>query len=205
MANDKTAKKSTNPIVMVGIGCLILLALIGIVISIIMHFFAKRVGVGLLQGAIENRTGVKTNLQDLANGKMSFTDTKTGSSVNIGSGTLPDAFPKDFPVYPGAKVTSSMSGSDKGASSGFWVTLTTSDDLGKVSSFYKSAFATNGWTIGTTFSAGNTATESVTKGNWSGTVAFSQDTSKKETDIVVAMGQETPTPADSTGNSSSGE
>ena len=34
---------------------------------------------------------------------MTFTDSKTGAKVNVGGGSVPDAFPKDFPLYPGAK------------------------------------------------------------------------------------------------------
>jgi len=194
MANETPVKKSTNPIVFVGIGCLVLLVILGIMSSIVMRFFAKRVGVGLLQSAIESKTGVKTNLQDVANGKMSFTDTKTGAKMDIGSGTLPDTFPKDFPIYPGAKVVSALSGANNGKSNGFWVTLSTSDSQDKVASFYKGAFKAQGWTESASYSAANVNTETVTKGTWSGTVAISFDTSKKETDIVIVLGQETPTP-----------
>src|SRR3990167_10372220 len=64
-------------------------------------------------------------------GKLTFTDTKTGETVNIGGEKLPDTFPKDFPIYPGAKIVSSVS------SNGLLVTFTAPDGLDKVVPFYK--------------------------------------------------------------------
>lgn len=139
MAVTTTQKKGTNPLVIVGIGCLVLLVVIGVVSSIAIKFFAKRIGTGLLQNAIESKTGVKTNLQDIANGKMSFTDEKTGAKMDIGSGKIPDTFPKDFPLYPGVKVTSVLSGAQQGKSSGYWLTLSTADSMDKVAAFIKAA------------------------------------------------------------------
>lgn len=194
MAETKTEKKGTNPIVFVGIGCLVIIVLLGLASSFVMHFFAKRVGIGLLQSAIESKTGVKTNLQDVANGKMSFTDNKTGAKIDIGSGTIPDSFPKDFPIYPGAKVVSAMSGAQQGKSGGFWVTVSTGDTMDKVTTYYKGAFASNGWTEGANFSAGGVTTESVTKGNWSGSLSVTPNSDKKETDIVIVLGSEATTP-----------
>lgn len=198
MADTKTGKKGSNPLVVVGIGCLVLLVVLGIVGSIAMRFFAKRIGLGLLQGAIENRTGVKTNLQDVANGKMTFTDQKTGAQMDIGSGKIPDTFPKDFPLYPGVKVTSSLSGAQQGKSNGFWLTLSTADSQDKVVSFYESNLKSNGWTVTATYSAANTSTQTVSKGKMSGTVAITGGSSNKETDIVIILGedQSATTPSD---------
>jgi hypothetical protein len=182
-------KKSTlPPIVMVGIGCLVLLILLGIGSTLALHFFARKVGTSLLQSAIESKTGVKTNLQDIQNGKMSFTDTKTGETVDIGTGKLPDNFPVDFPQYPGAKVEGSLTGSQTGSSNGFWVTFSTPDAMDKVVAFYKTGFKNNGWNITGTMDVGSVTTYTVEKGSLEGTVAISADTDKKETGIVVTLG-----------------
>jgi hypothetical protein len=198
MADAPVEKKKTNPLVFVGIGCLALIVLLGIGSTIFMRFFAKKVGVGLLQNAIEQKTGVKTNLQDVANGKMTFTDEKTGTTVDVGTGKIPDTFPKDFPIYPGAKVTGVLSGNQQGKSNGFWITLTTTDSLDKVSSFYTTSLKTNGWTESATYTAGTTTSQTVSKGNLSGTVGITQDDSSKETTIVIMIGEDqtTETPAE---------
>ncbi len=193
MAETKPVKKGTNPLVFIGIGCLALLVILGIASSIVMHFFAKRIGTGLLQSAIESRTGVKTNLQDLQNGKMTLTDQKTGAKMDIGSGQIPDSFPKDFPIYPGSKVTSSLSGAQQGKSNGFWVTLTTADSFDKVDAYYKNALSSSGWKTSSTFSTSGTTTSGVTKGTMSGSLSITQTSGNKETDIVVVLGTDTTT------------
>lgn len=191
MPEATTAKKKTSPLLFIGIGCLVLLFLIGAGSTIFFKFFAKKA----IEGVIQNKTGV--DVSNVENGKMTFTDSKTGAKVDIGSGKVPDNFPKDFPLYPGAKVTSALSGAQSGKNNGFWLTLTTLDSVDKVSAFYKAQFATNGWTVESTYTAGGTLTETVTKTGWSGSLAVSSDSSSKETQIVIILGQDeaTPTPS----------
>lgn len=195
MADTKTEKKSTNPLVFVGVGCLVLIVVVGLLFSIAMRFFAKRIGVGMLQNAIEQKTGVKTNLNDLSQGKLTMTDSKTGTQINVGTGTIPDAFPKDFPIYPGAKVTSSLSGAQAGKNNGFWLTLSTTDAFNAVDSFYKNKLSENGWTAEmSAMYTQNTTSETVTKGSWSGSLTITADAKSKETQIVILLGQESVSP-----------
>lgn len=185
MAEEKkTEKKQTSPLVYIGIGCLVLLILIGVGSTIFFKFFAKKA----IEGVIENKTGV--DISDVEKGKMTFTDSKTGAKVDIGSGTVPDTFPKDFPLYKGAKVTSSLSGAESGKNNGFWLTMSTPDSVDKVSAFYKTELAKNGWTIEATYTASGTTTETISKSGWSGSLAISSDTGSKETQIVIILGQE---------------
>lgn len=184
MAETKETKKQTNPLVFIGIGCVVLLFLIGAGMSIFFKFFAKKA----IEGVIENKTGV--NVTDVEKGKMTFTDSKTGAKVDIGSGKVPDNFPKDFPLYPGAKVTSALSGAQSGKNNGFWLTMSTADSVDKVSAFYKTQLATGGWTIDATYTAAGTTTETMTKSAMSGSLAISSDSSTKETQIVIILGQD---------------
>jgi len=193
MAETKVTKKQTNPLVFIGIGCLVLLFLIGAGMSIFFKFFAKKA----VEGVIENRTGVKTNLSNVENGQMTFTDTKTGAKVDVGTGKVPDNFPKDFPLYPGAKATSALSGAASGKNNGFWLTMSTPDSVDNVTAFYKSQLVTNSWTIQSTYTAAGTTTETMTKTGWSGSLAISSDTSTKETQIVIILGQDSVTPTPS--------
>ncbi|MBI5019213.1 hypothetical protein HZB58_02995 [Candidatus Gottesmanbacteria bacterium] len=182
------AKKTTNPLVFVGVGCLVLLVLLGVGSALAMKFFANTVGKNLVEKAIESKTGVKTNISDLENGKMTFTDSKTGAKVNIGSGEVPDTFPKDFPLYPGAKVTSSLSGAESGEGSGFWLTLATPDALDKVTAYYKKELAASGWNTESTFSANDTTTQGIKKGDWQGSLSIGK--SDDETQIVIILGED---------------
>jgi hypothetical protein len=185
----KTDKKKTSPLVYVGIGCLVLIVFAGIGMAIVGKFFASKIASGMFGKAIESQTGIKTNIQDLEKGKMTFTDNKTGATVDVGSGKVPDTFPKDFPVYPGAMVTSSLSGGKPGEGSGFWLTLTTGDAAQKVADFYTKGFASGGWTIEATYTANDTTTQTVKKGSMSGNVSISRE-DEGTTQIVIVLGED---------------
>jgi hypothetical protein len=183
-------KKGTNPLLVVGIGCFVLLIVAGVVGSIAVKFFAKQIGLGALQSAIESKTGIKTNLSGLEEGKMTLTDKETGTTVEVGSDKLPDNFPKDFPVYPGAKVTGVLSGSEKGVSTGVWVTFETNDSKDNVSAFYKENLKANGWEETAMYATSDTVTQSVRKGNVNGTVGITQAEDGEQTEIVVMLAAE---------------
>jgi type II secretory pathway pseudopilin PulG len=202
MAESKTVeskpKKGLPVLVIVGIGCLgllIVLAIVGTIAAKVIFNNVGGAGTSLLQKAIENKTGIKTDIKDIEQGKLSFTDPKTGSTVDIGSNKLPDSFPKDFPVYPGSKVTSAASGSEKGQGNTLWVTFSTGDSVDKVSTYYKSKLASSGWETTGTYQVGEGVTQSVTKGSWSGTVAVAREGDAKETSIVVMLNEDTSTPS----------
>lgn len=190
---ESKSKKGLPTIAIVGIGCvgvLVLLAIVGTIVSNIIFKNMGGAGTSLFQKAIESKTGIKANLKDLEEGKMSFTDPKTGATVDIGSNKLPDNFPKDFPVYPGSKVTSAASGSEKGEGSTFWVSFTSGDSVDKISSYYTSELAKNGWETEGTYQSDEGATQSVTKGSWSGTVAVMRESDDTETTIAVMLNEE---------------
>ena len=177
-------KKQTSPLVFIGIGCVVLLILIGVGTTVFFKFFAKKA----IEGVIESKTGI--DVSDVEQGKMTFTDEKTGAKVDIGSNEVPDTFPKDFPLYPGAKVTSSLSGAASGKNNGFWLTMSTPDSVDKVSAYYKSQFAAKGWSVDATYTASGTTTQTVSKDKWNGSVAISSESGAKETQIVIILGQE---------------
>lgn len=188
---EKTSeKKSTNPLVFVGVGCLVLLVLLGIGGAIVMKFFAKNIGQNFVEKAIESKTGVKTNIEDLENGKMTFTDSKTGATVDIGSNSVPDDFPKDFPLYKGANVTSSLSGAQAGKSNGYWLTMSTPETADKVVSFYKTELSKNGWTVESTFTANEMTNYGISKGTWKGSVSVGKNDENSQTQIIIILGEE---------------
>ncbi len=205
MAESKntTTKKSTNPLVFVGVGCLVLLVLIGIGASVVMKFFAKQIGTGIVQNMIESKTGVKTNISDLEKGKMTFTDKKTGTSIDIGSSTIPATFPKDFPIYSGMKLQSSMSGAEKNKNAGYWLTFTSADSYDTITNYYKSALSKAGWKETGTFASGDTSTTTVSKNGMSGTLSISKTSDAKETTIIIMLGDDSS--ADSTSSAPADE
>ena len=182
--NNPTSASSSKMklVVVIVIGGIILFVAAGF----LMQFLAKKAGTALLQGVIENKTGVKTDFEDIEKGKATFTDTKTGQTVTIGEGKLPDEFPKDFPVYAGAKVVSSVSGFQQEESNGMLVTFTTADGLDKVVPFYKSGLSANGWEITSSFDSDTIQTWAIAKGAMEGSVSITSQ--EGLTTIQVVLG-----------------
>lgn len=182
-------KKGLPKIVKIGLGCLIFLIVLAVLLTIAGVVLFKKFGASLLQKSIEQKTGVQTNLSDIQNGKVSFTDPKTGAKLDVGGGTIPTDFPKDFPIYPGSKVLSSLSGNQSGQGNGFWLTLTTSDPLDKVKSFYETNLKTNGWTFETTIGSGTGVNWTVSKGTLNGYLTINQSPNSNETSILIVLGE----------------
>lgn len=187
MATKAEQKKSSSakPIIGVAIGCFVLLLIVGTGLSLAFKYFAKKIGSSVVSGVIESKTGVKTNLSDIEKGKMTFTDSKTGQTVTVGAQKLPDDFPKDFPIYTGAKVAGSVSGMQEGKN-GYLVTFTTEDALEKVTSFYKTALTQAGYTTTASFNTEKMQTWAVSKDTMEGSLSVTTD--DKQTTIMVTLG-----------------
>lgn len=185
-------KKSSSlkPILIAGVGCLLLLIVMGFVLSFAGAWLMNTFGLTFLQSAIEKQTGVKSTISDIQKGQLSFTDDKTGQKVDIGAGKMPENFPSDMPVYPGAKVAGSMSGTGEKNGNGYWVTLSTSDTYDTVLSYYNDTLASNGWESENAMTLGNNTTAlTVKKAGLAGTVTISQPKSGSDTAIVITLGK----------------
>src|SRR5258708_36063247 len=90
----------------IGIGCLVIIIILAILAAIFGGVIIRK----LISGAIREKTGVSVNVEDANKGKIQFTDPKTGATLNLGTDKIPDNFPKDFPIYPDSKVTTSLAG-----------------------------------------------------------------------------------------------
>ncbi len=130
--------------------------------------------------------------------------TDNGNLSVSSSKKLPDSFPSDFPVYSGADVQGSYTGTQNGIS-GTVVSWQTGDSFDKVQSFYDSAFSSGAWKATVNGTAGQTAywaseNASSSKGAYV-TVSASGDT----TMIIAAVGDKEGGPsAASTSASSDG-
>lgn len=113
--------------------------------------------------------------------KKPVVKTETGQTVNVkeevGGEKLPDTFPKDFPIYQGAKIVSSA---------GLILTFTTPDGLDKVVPFYKNGLSASGWAITSSFDSDTIQTWEITKGATKGSVSITSERDK--TTIQVELG-----------------
>lgn len=173
------------------IGCVGLLVVIGILLGVVGQVIFSKIGLNFMKKGIETKTGIS---MDAAGKSMKIKDDKTGAEINIGTeGKIPADFPKDFPIYPGAKIEGNISGAENQAGKGFWLILSTTDEAAKVASFYEANFTKSGWTVGSTMNIGTSATWEVTKGSISGSVIVGSDDKTKGTSIVITLApKETP-------------
>lgn len=103
----------------------------------------QKVADSIAGGVLSKATGGNVNL-DTEKGQMKFKDNKTGSTVSIGENMeIPEDFPKDVPVYPGAKANSIMTSTTEKTAN---ATLTSGDDAVKITKWYEEKFKGEGWT-----------------------------------------------------------
>lgn len=192
---ESTKKRGLPKIVKIGLGCLIFLIVLGVILAILGGFLFRKLGSALVSKSIEQKTGIQTNLSDIEKGKVSFTDPKTGAKLDVGGGTIPADFPKDFPVYPGSKVLSSLSGNQSGQGNGFWLTLSTPDPVDQVKSYYETNLKANGWTFESTIGAGTGVNWTVAKGNLNGYLTIDKSSDTNQTAVLIVLGEgQTVTP-----------
>ena len=145
--------KKTNPLIFVVIGIVIFIFIGFALMSASSLFFANKI----------NKTLKEKRVQYSGNSAEFETSDK-----------LPEGFPKDFPVYPGAKVVSSVSNTQQGKGNGLLVTFTipSGQGLNKVVPFYKNGLSTSGWTITSSFDSDIIQTWEIAKGNTEGSVSI---------------------------------
>ena len=148
------------------IGCVGLLVVLGIILGTVGSVIFSKFGLNFMKKAVETKTGVE---------------------INIGEGKISAGFPKDFPLYPSAKVSGNISGAQNQAGKGFWLIMTTVDTTDKVTAFYETNLPKSGWTVGNTMNIGPSSTWEVTKGDLSGVVIVATDEKTKGTSIVITL------------------
>lgn len=192
MAKEKTSSepvKKFKPLplgIKILIGCVGLLVVLGIIMGAVGSVIFSKLGLNF----IKSKTGVSLDTQGKT---MTIKDSKTGAEINVGEGKIPTGFPKDFPLYPGAKVEGNISGAQNQAGKGFWLIMTTADTTDKVTAFYETNLPKNGWTVASTMNIGPSSTWEVTKGDMTGSVIVATDDKTKGTSLVITLSpKETP-------------
>lgn len=173
----KTKSNKTIIIIVAVVGVLIALGIIG---RMVQRRIAQGVAGGFLSAITGGRVGVNSDKNKVIyksdEGEFSFQE----------GGKLPDGFPSDFPVLPGAKITSSWTSSDDN-SKGISVVWETSDAPTKVADYYKTNIESKGWKVTASFSSEGTTTYSFEKGTTNGFVGIAEGEEGK-TNISVTIG-----------------
>ena len=121
----------------------------------------------------------------------SFTMTTPEGTLTTTSGKsakVPDGFPKDVPIYPGAEVVLATSMAQMGMAS---VQLSTGDGVAKVAAYYKRELAANGWSEVTAMSQGGAeAMEMLSCSKGDGVVTVMAMAEEGKTMISVTVGKQ---------------
>ena len=163
--------------IIIGVVLVVLVAL-GIAGKIIQ----KKIAQGMVGGFLSTLSGGKVKVGDK---NVTFKNDQGEFSFEEG-GKLPDGYPSDLPIYPGAKLTSSWSTTGDN-SKGMSLIWGTNDSISQVADYYKKALEANGWKITASFSQQETSTYSFEKGTINGFVGIGKG-DKENTNISVTIG-----------------
>ncbi len=180
----KTSKGKSNK----GLIALLIVVAILVALALIGRLVYKKIAEKVTSGVLSRVTGQNVDISGGGENIKIKTD-KGDLTINSG-GSLPSDFPKDFPIYPGSKLTGSFSATgtgDDGKSTGVSVVWETSDDASKVGPYYKSALVTAGYKITTEYSQNNSTTLTFEKGDVSGFMGVTSGSDGK-TAISVTIG-----------------
>lgn len=185
MKEEKTEEKKepkgksnkTIIIIVVAVIALVVLGLIGRMVQ-------RRIAQGMAGSFLSAMTGGKVGVSTDKN-KVTLKSDEGEFSFQEG-GKLPEEFPSDFPIYPGAKITSSWTSSGDDAK-GISVVWETNDSPDKVANYYKSSIESKGWKTTASFSSEGTTTYSFEKGESTGFVGIAKGEEGKTT-ISVTIG-----------------
>lgn len=141
-------------------------------------------------------------------GKTKTVSVPGGGKVSV-SDKLPDNFPKDFPVYKGAKVVASYSGKQDNQE-GFFVSWETGDAVDKVKSFYSDAFDKGPWKSSSTFDSSDSSVLSASNADAKQSATLTISRTGNTTSIGAFLGNDaglsndTPTSGNKTSTTSGG-
>lgn len=182
--NQPAKKSSSNALLIIIIVLVVLFGGMYMGFRFISNKVSEKVGEKSAEKVLEGITGGNV---DIKNGGEDVTiKTKDGSFST--STSLPKGFPSDFPVYDNAKVTASIASTQE-SGAGSYVTFETTDSASKVSSFYKTELASNGWETSNESTYGDLTSFTAEKGTIQASVSISRDTSSEKTTIVVTISE----------------
>jgi hypothetical protein len=132
------------------------------------------------------RSGPAVNVNP-ATGEM-HVETSEGS-VTMGSQKLPDDWPSDAPVYPGATIQYTATANAPAGGPGSMVILMTTDSVEKVSEYYTAQIKAQGWNVEGTMKAQGTVIMGAKKGDRVLSLTMGEADGKTTITLGVGTGQ----------------
>ena len=159
------------------------LAISAIVVSVVITLVTIAIGLFfvIVIGVASNEDSLRTE-----NNSVSISG-ENGNEAEIGSSKIPDGFPKDVPIYPGAKVLASTS-----IDGNYSVALSTPDSKSQVEAYYKTTLANNGWVSENGSSSaefGGFSSLALVKDGSRVGVTIGESTDKNQTTVTISVSQ----------------
>lgn len=172
--------KGQNKLVMI----LVIVAVVLAGLYFVGRTLSRKIGEGIAGRVLSGIAGKNVKVDNQGD-KVTLTGEGGEVSFEAG-GDLPESFPKDFPVYTGAKLVNSYSvkGEEGDGVSVIWET---GDSFAKVSDFYKKKLQEDGWKVESTFEQKDSFTSSFSKGEVGGFIGVTLGDEGKVT-ISVTIG-----------------
>ena len=147
----------------------------------------ERMAQKAVEKALEESTGGKVDIDGKG---LSIKGADGKGTVAVGAGaTLPKDFPKDVPIYPGAKVVVAIQSNDKDKT-GYMVSLESKDAPAKIAAYYKANL--KGFTQSVDMNTGDSYTLAMTKES-TGTSMTMSAASSGTGDTSITLGAQTTT------------
>lgn len=139
-----------------------------------------------MEGVMERASGGKAKVDMKDDGTM---EVKTADgTMNVGTATVPDEWPKDAPVYPGATASYSATMNGSEGKQGLALVLMTTDSQEVVATYYKAELVKEGWTMDGTMQGGGTTILTATKDTRTFSAAITETDGRTAITIGVEMG-----------------
>lgn len=177
---EKETKPKSNKLVLF----LAILAVIIVAAVVAGRFIYRRAKESVLGTFLSKTTGETVEVEE-GGGKVTVTSEEGEFSFEEG-GELPDNFPEDFPIYPGAKLTSSWTAQAE-EKEGISLVWETSDSMEEVSEYYKEELASSGWKVGFSTEAEDTITMGFEKGDSSGFLGITTEEGKTIVSLTLGV------------------
>lgn len=149
--------------------------LLGLIVLISKQSILNRV----LSFAFSKISGSNVSLD--RSGEVTYKDINSQYSVN---GSLPQGFPKDFPLPDSYQIKTSWKTSNAG-SNGYSIIVETGLNMGDVLNFYKSSLPKNGWKVDNLTSLNSSSTITFEKNSLKGFAGLTSQDSKTVISITI--------------------
>lgn len=178
------SKKKSNKRLMILLSVLAVLVLVGFAARVLWRNLGGKISSKFLSLFLSKTAGENVKVEN--DGKKISFDGKGGQFTYSAEGELPDGFPSDFPIYPGAKLTSSWTTASED-SKGVSVVWETTDSVTQVKSFYKDKLTASGWKIDNELAQEAMQTISFEKDKTSGFVGLAESSGKLTISVTLGI------------------